>query len=333
MGNEDVRGGLGDIARALRAEAQPSDAQPSDAQPSDAQPNDAQPDGAVAVAAVLRGSESSTDTDGPAKADASAGLNVRQSVAPAGQPFDPPTLDPGEILPDEDDDRVETKNGDEAFEPSEAPPPGLFTDSPVQELPFFESSIDSFSDPPPPIHAADDTDLPFVLGPELEVSLCPSWREPFFLLILSTFCHPMGRWTLSTRRQRRGASTDALFSAAAQSVNDEDVDESDFSGLLADQVDIEADGLLEHDDLSDEDIDDVDGLIEDVEGLEDDIEDLEDDLEEVEEDADLLDAGLLDSGDMEAVILTTKTEQPVLRRCSAARASRCQHSFRAAAPL
>lgn len=277
--------GLGDIARALRAEASPPDARPT----------------AVAI--------------------------------------DPPTLDPGEVLPEDEDEgefgsELEGDDTDGGLS-NQAPPPGVYADAPVQELPFFESESDGFSEQPAsapidtPLDEPDGADLPFVLGPDFEV-------EP----------------PLSVGDLAPGASVDLLppdgsvdleQSELAPATTIDDLDEADgFEGDGFEGDGFEGDGFEGLDEPADavgaplDDDDDDDAFIEDVDDVDDEpasdeaeqgdapIE-VAEPLDAIQPDDDLIiedadgeaqDAdpeNLLNSGDMEAVVLTTQTNQPVMR--------------------
>lgn len=222
--------------------------------------------------------------------------------------LDPPTMDPGEMLPEypsmapvallpaEDEVHLLTQR-----RVTTKPPPGLYVDPPMEELPFFESS-DDFSDRPVPFAPAvdDDPDLPFVLGPELEIRPVALDAEPPGESV--DLLPPDGSVDFEFEALQPPAETlqnipvaivasqgalDPVPVAVAAAVDDEF---EDFAGVIV-PVDAEASAADVHAD-DDEPLDeaDVDLVIEDVE-----------------------DDGLLDSGDMEAIILTTQTAQSAVR--------------------
>ncbi|MGK0359115.1 MAG: hypothetical protein ACI9U2_001411 [Bradymonadia bacterium] len=213
--------------------------------------------------------------------------------------LDPPTIDPGEMLPEypsiapapllpaQGEVHLLTQR-----RATTKPPPGLYVDPPMEELPFFESS-DAFSERPAPVASEldDDPDLPFVLGPELEVQpvglganlpgesvdlLPPDGSVDFEFEALQ----PPGE-TL------QGIPVAARVATAVVAPDDEF---EEFAGVIV-PVDAKASAVDVHPD-GDEPLDeaDVDLVIEDVD-----------------------DDGLLDSGDMEAIILTTQAAQSAVR--------------------
>lgn len=261
--------GLGDIARALRAEAKPADA----------------------------------DDDGEARGGASGDAAVSaQAVRPAisvamldamkTADFDPPTLDPGVVEPvdeDEDDDVAELLGlGDgpaivarPTVTDDIEPPPGVFTDPPTTELPFFESvGEDLLSMPPDEILSVDDeeADLPFVLGPELEVAPPQDGLPPGDSVDLLP---PDGSVDFESEDLERPSATQEDVPAVSPAADPFEADSDGFTGLIEAEPD---------------EIPPAASSIEDYEAL----------IEDVEEDA------LLDSGDMEAIVVT-QTQQRALR--------------------
>lgn len=237
-----VSRGLGDIARALRDEARPVEARSTVEQ---IDPPTLEPDLIEAVDELDVDDEAPDDAPPAALDDAPVPLDSQPPV--------------GNLA---------------------APPPGLFTDPPVQELPFFESiAEDVVSMPPADVVPVDDdeADLPFVLGPELEIS--PPADEGLAPGDSVDLLPPDGSVDFESEELDRPGETQEDVPAVTP------VDESDeFTGLI--EAAPQDDGFEQGEALID---DEVEAFIEDVE-----------------------DDAVLDSGDMEAVVVT-QTEVPALR--------------------
>lgn len=329
------RGNLGDIARALRAEDPPKAPTPADTAELVSQPPRAAED--------ARRAKPAPADPGPAfllEDDLDVAPTIDRELFDSADDLrlDPPTIDPGEVLPDEpshaplpllpaEDEvhlltqrRVTTK-----------PPPGLYADPPMEELPFFESS-DEFSVPPAAAPISDeDSDLPFVLGPELEIKPSAVDAEPpgasvDLLPPDGSVDFESGEFSAEAVDVPVAEADDALAAPAfegdhapsdeapsdeAPSEEPPSADEPDADEPDEPAPDASAPGPF----VSTEEFAAVIARVDaagaaapaDAEPLDADAEVVIEDVEDVE------DEGLLDSGDMEAIILTTQTDQGVVR--------------------